>query len=321
MKFKQYLGIVVAILTTVICSPSYAQSPACFNTSCAAALRVCNSMSQDFDFYAGNDASCGNTTLYYIFQFAGNGPGLQVNLINATGTWETYGPFNTSALTNCELVDSYLNQISSGDFSSATCTISSTSNKYYILKVKPQTCSGTVQIITQQGARLYCADEVKCSDCITSFSPSAGKYVVSAWVKEDQAPAGTTSYTSPYIEISYTNSTQVNVLVPQGVIIDGWQRIEGLIDIPSTATNMSIQLKTNGADVFFDDIRFFPEDGSMMSYVYDPISLRLMAELDERNYATFYEYDEEGKLVRVKKETERGIMTIQENRENILKQD
>jgi hypothetical protein len=46
-----------------------------------------------------------------------------------------------------------------------------------------------------------------------------------------------------------------------------------------------------------------------------------MAELDERNYAKLYEYDEEGKLIRVKKETEKGIMTIQENRENSSKND
>jgi len=39
-----------------------------------------------------------------------------------------------------------------------------------------------------------------------------------------------------------------------------------------------------------------------------------MAELDENNFATFYEYDDEGGLVRMKKETERGIMTIKENR-------
>ena len=57
----------------------------------------------------------------------------------------------------------------------------------------------------------------------------------------------------------------------------------------------------------------------MKSYVYDPINMRLVAELDERNYATMYEYDEEGKLVRVKKETERGIMTIKENRNNTSK--
>ncbi|MGK4569023.1 hypothetical protein [Flavobacterium sp. 3HN19-14] len=39
-----------------------------------------------------------------------------------------------------------------------------------------------------------------------------------------------------------------------------------------------------------------------------------MAELDENNYATFYEYDKEGGLVRVKKETERGVQTIKESR-------
>jgi hypothetical protein len=44
-----------------------------------------------------------------------------------------------------------------------------------------------------------------------------------------------------------------------------------------------------------------------------------MAELDENNYATFYEYDLEGGLIRVKKETEKGIFTIQETRSNTYK--
>ena len=39
-----------------------------------------------------------------------------------------------------------------------------------------------------------------------------------------------------------------------------------------------------------------------------------MAELDENNYSTFYEYDNEGGLIRVKKETEKGVYTIQETR-------
>lgn len=320
MNFTQQFRMAVYLLMTVYQSVLFAQSPPCFNTSCASALRVCSQTSQDFDFYAGNDASCGNTSLYYIFQFAGGTPGLQVNLINASGTWEIYGPFNSSALTNCELVNSYLNLMASGNFTTANCTISNPLNKYYLIKVKPISCSGTVEIIPNPSARLYCSDQTQCSDCISSFAPSPGKYIVSAWVKEDQASAGTTNYSNPFIEIDYVNASQVNVLSPQGVIIDGWQRIEGLIEIPVSATNMSIKLKSNGGDVFFDDIRFFPKDGSMMSYVYDPVSLRLMAQLDERNYATFYEYDEEGKLIRVKKETERGIMTIQENRENIIKQ-
>ena len=37
---------------------------------------------------------------------------------------------------------------------------------------------------------------------------------------------------------------------------------------------------------------------------------------DDENYATFYEYDEEGALVRIKKETERGVMTIREARQS-----
>lgn len=54
----------------------------------------------------------------------------------------------------------------------------------------------------------------------------------------------------------------------------------------------------------------------MKSYVYDPISLKITAVLDENNYATFYEYDQEGTLIRTKKETERGIVTISENRQS-----
>ena len=45
-----------------------------------------------------------------------------------------------------------------------------------------------------------------------------------------------------------------------------------------------------------------------------------MAELDENNYATFYEYDDDGTLIRVKKETERGIKTIKETRSALLKE-
>ena len=38
----------------------------------------------------------------------------------------------------------------------------------------------------------------------------------------------------------------------------------------------------------------------------------MRATLDDNNYATFYDYDDEGKLIRQRQETERGIMTIEE---------
>jgi hypothetical protein len=60
----------------------------------------------------------------------------------------------------------------------------------------------------------------------------------------------------------------------------------------------------------------------MKAFVYSPVDKRLksaggklMATLDENNYATMYEYDREGNLVRVKKETAKGIMTVSETRQ------
>ncbi len=65
---------------------------------------------------------------------------------------------------------------------------------------------------------------------------------------------------------------------------------------------------------YYDDIRVHPYNANMKSYVYDPVTLRLAAELDGNNYATFYEYDAEGGLIRTKAETNEGIKTIQETR-------
>ena len=160
-----------------------------------------------------------------------------------------------------------------------------------------------------------------CTDCISSFAPIPGKkYLVSAWVKEKNAPQSKTSYTNPSLTILFPSiSGSVGPFTASGVIIDGWQRVEGEFSIPVSATNMSIKLDCSTGDCYFDDVRVLPFDGSMKSYVYDPVTMRLVAELDERNYATLYEYDEEGKLIRVKKETEKGKMTIQENRNNTKK--
>lgn len=161
---------------------------------------------------------------------------------------------------------------------------------------------------------------IPCVDCIPSFAPEAGKeYIISGWVKENNPPQSTTSYSNPKISIQYTPAATPPVFSPSGQIIDGWQRVEGQFLIPSGTTNIGIKLDCLTADCFYDDIRVFPVDGSMKSYVYDPVNMRLVAELDERNYATLYEYDEEGKLIRIKKETEKGKMTIQENRNNTKK--
>jgi len=142
---------------------------------------------------------------------------------------------------------------------------------------------------------------------------------LSAWVKEDGVSPLITSYTNPSVKVIHPNASTNEQFYPSGSIIDGWQKIEGIFTIPSDG-DFELQLLTASGTAYFDDIRVHPFNSSMITYVYDPLTLRLIAELDERNYAKIYEYDEEGKLIRIKKETEKGIMTIQETRENTFKQ-
>ena len=96
------------------------------------------------------------------------------------------------------------------------------------------------------------------------------------------------------------------------------------ITVPVGATSMKLKLNNHysvyNTRVFFDDIRLHPVSGNMKSFVYNSTNLRLVAELDENNYATFYEYDDDGTLVRVKKETERGVQTIKESRSALSKE-
>jgi hypothetical protein len=162
----------------------------------------------------------------------------------------------------------------------------------------------------------------ECESCIPEMVPEEGKkYVVSAWVSEANSNFGTITYSAPEILVKFIgpNSDISITCTTEHPIIDGWQLMEAEITIPAGTTQIELQLKSNGVDSYFDDVRFFPYDGSMKSYVYDPKNLRFVAELDERHFATLYEYDEEGRLMRIKKETERGIMTIQESKSSNVK--
>ena len=158
-----------------------------------------------------------------------------------------------------------------------------------------------------------------CDTCMYEFSPKVGKYFISGWCTSSNLSNLNQQSSAPKIVVSFSGTSFLNIFYPTGSIIDNWKKIEGEFTIPNGAGVMHIELLCDTGTCYFDDIRFHPLDGSMKSYTYDPITFRLSAELDERNYATFYEYDEEGKLTRIKKETEKGIMTIQENREALGK--
>jgi hypothetical protein len=178
-----------------------------------------------------------------------------------------------------------------------------------------------------------------CEDCIQSFAPIPGeKYVLNAWVSQrtdDYTADKTLQYNAPNIQIKLNGPDIVlGPFLAKGKVIDGWQKVEEAFDIPLGTSSIEIILNNNVLEgsttainttpsaerqVYFDDIRINPFRAQMKSFVYDPLSQKLRAELDENNYATFYEYDEEGALIRVKKETEKGISTIKESINNTRK--
>lgn len=136
-------------------------------------------------------------------------------------------------------------------------------------------------------------------------------YVLSCWIKQAGAPLNVTNYSIdtacgvyPGIGMCFKMSRKSNV-------IDGWQQYEATFRTHLTVDSIKLDLP---AGYYIDDIRVFPSNANMKSFVYNPINEKLMATLDENNFATLYEYDQEGNLVRVKKETTKGIMTVSESR-------
>ncbi|MGB0175699.1 MAG: hypothetical protein ACPF9D_00945, partial [Owenweeksia sp.] len=141
-------------------------------------------------------------------------------------------------------------------------------------------------------------------------------FKVSFWVKEKDASR---VFDYDHVTVTITGQTYGNIALTPLVhsdIIEGWQKREYSFVIPASFAAQEVDFafhNSGSVKYYLDDLRIQPLESSMKSYAYHPGNLRFLAELDENNFATFYEYDEEGALIRIKKETERGIETIQES--------
>jgi hypothetical protein len=148
---------------------------------------------------------------------------------------------------------------------------------------------------------------------VKQFSPVTGKkYIFSCWVKDGMEA----SLNTP-VRVTINGNSNYITANSKWPLVEGWKRIEFPFIMPTG--QLQLQLSSGGSVAYFDDLRIHPFDGQLKSFAYDASNQRLMAELDENNMATFYEYDDEGILIRVKKETERGIMTIKETRSSLRK--
>jgi len=155
---------------------------------------------------------------------------------------------------------------------------------------------------------------------IDSFSLVPGKKMVaSVWVKRSDLLCNANGYVLS-LSVKNSSGTTIAGFQPREGIIEGWQLFEAQFTVPETGNYITMHWATPAeAAVNFDDFRMHPFNANMKSFVYHPETLRLVAELDENNFSTFYEYDDEGGLIRVKKESRQGIKTIKETRSAIQK--
>ncbi len=114
---------------------------------------------------------------------------------------------------------------------------------------------------------------------------------------------------SPTVVVGSTG----HVMEVQSMSIDGWTLFR--VSFPVSDLD-AVRLEFPG-NQHYDDLRVYPASATIKAYVYHPFQSYLMAVLDEQNFATFYEYNSRNQLVRLKKETEKGVMTMAENIKNI----
>ena len=150
---------------------------------------------------------------------------------------------------------------------------------------------------------------------INDFRPVAGKqYLLSVWIKDDGNVQMGPSMDLSKAAVDITAGGQTFSTIKAGPRVEGWRKTEIAFTLPASASSVKIKFRPGNTTAWFDDIRIHPFDAEVKTYAYDNRSMRLWAEMDENNFATFYEYDDEGILIRVKKETEKGIMTVKETR-------
>jgi len=180
----------------------------------------------------------------------------------------------------------------------------------------------------------------------SSFGLIPGKtYVLSAWAGGYNMTISPKQIDQDFpgmmnIQVKFYNSSNTQVgstvaLRPGGMIYEGlsnsyWRRIDGEFTVPANAAKIELvytKRETGYTSVFgnldnaayFDDVRIFPADAVMKTFVYDASDFRLKAELNENNFPTYYGYDASGQLNVVKVLTENGIKTIKEVYSNMKK--
>lgn len=114
-----------------------------------------------------------------------------------------------------------------------------------------------------------------------------GSYIVEMWAKP---PSG-----GPMR--MYDDGAEVYLTATSG-----WQLIRLVVGAGSTIT-------TSSGGGWIDDVRIYPERARMSSFVYDPVTWKVVAMTDANSRSTFFEYDAAGRLVAVRDQEKKLVST------------
>ncbi|MCK4662304.1 MAG: hypothetical protein KAT68_05525 [Bacteroidales bacterium] len=143
------------------------------------------------------------------------------------------------------------------------------------------------------------------------------KYRASVWVHKNSPNGAALAIhmqgTPDYYDFIEKNSEE-------GIVFGNWILLNLDFDIPSNYVSSDddviVYLKNNdaGTPAYFDDFRVHPIDAPMASYVYDEQTGSVTAILNNENIASYFDYDEAGRLIRTWKETPDGKKKITEHK-------
>jgi hypothetical protein len=156
----------------------------------------------------------------------------------------------------------------------------------------------------------------------------AGTYRASAWVRVPEETEvkmevipNIASLDDPDLD-DYSITYDPNAT--DKIDVEGWSLLTFDFVIPETLSSgdyINLCISSLDGIAYIDDFRVHPVDAPMTANVYNVKTGLISAVLDENNFATFYEYDEAGRLLRLKKETiNYGIQIVKEYDYNYARQ-
>lgn len=131
-------------------------------------------------------------------------------------------------------------------------------------------------------------------------------------IQENVLPNGDVVAGNAQIESTSGSSGAVTRIARSG----NWSLWESIIYVATGPFTIKLSKTGAGNDFLIDDFRIQPADAEMTCYVYDSRTLRVITIFDDQHFGLYYQYNDEGKLVRQQIETEKGLKTLKETQYN-----